>query len=89
MAVNNLLVRSYATNVYLAGKNTLANIRATRPEYEVPVMQYAADNYYINDIDLALQNGYITAQEHADTLALKAADDPQFKPADLIIAEEL
>jgi hypothetical protein len=79
MAVNTLLVRSYATNVYLVGKNTLDNIQATRPEYVQPVMQYCADNYYIDDVDNALSNGWITSQQHADTLALKGPEDPQYR----------
>lgn len=78
MAVNTLLVKSYATNVYLTGGNSLSNIGATRPEYVKPVMQYAADKYYINSIDIALANGWITPAEHADTLALKGPEDPQY-----------
>lgn len=42
---NVLLVKAYATNVYLTDKNSLSNIAATRPDYVGPVMQYAADNY--------------------------------------------
>lgn len=78
MAVNTLLVKSYATNVYLTGGNSLTNIGATRPEYVQPVMQYCADKYYINNVDTALANGWITPQEHADTLALKGPKDPQY-----------
>jgi len=78
--VNTLLVKSYALNVYRTGRNTLANIATTRPEYVAPVMQYAADTYYIEDIDDALTNAWITEQEHADTLALKGAEDPQHRP---------
>lgn len=81
--VNTLLVRSYATNVYLTGQNSLSNIEATRPEYVQPVMQYAATNFYIDDIDSALTKGWITAQEHADTLALKIATDKQYRPQEL------
>lgn len=80
MTVNTLLVKSYALNVYLSGKNSFANISKTRPEYVEPVKQYAADNYYIEDIDRALTNGWITSEEHAETLALKRADDPQHRP---------
>lgn len=80
MTVNTILVKSYATNVYLTGTNSLANIQATRPEYVQPVMQRAADAYFIDDIDRALANGWITPIEHADTLALKGAEDPQNRP---------
>jgi len=80
MAVNMLLVKSYATNVYLTGKNSLTNIGSTRPEYVEPVQQNAAESFYIDDIDRALANGWITPVEHADTLALKTAEDPQNRP---------
>lgn len=80
MTVNTLLVRSYASNVYMTGKNSLTNIGATRPEYVEPVKQQAADGYYIEDIDNALMKGWITPEEHADTMALKGAEDPQNRP---------
>lgn len=88
MAVSTLLVKSYATNVYLTGSNSLANIQATRPDYVQPVMQRAADAYFIDDIDRALTNGWITAEEHADTLALKGAEDPQNRPPIVLSAVE-
>lgn len=78
MAINQLLVRAYATNVYITGGNTLSNIAILRPEYVPYVMQYAADKYYINEIDNALSQGFITPTEHADTLALKGPEDPQY-----------
>lgn|GEM_PF-1933807 len=80
MTVSTLLVKSYATNVYLTGSNSLTNIGATRPEYVVPVMQRAADAYYIDYIDDAKTKGWITDQEHADTLALKDESDPKYSP---------
>ncbi|MFS0878041.1 hypothetical protein [Solibacillus isronensis] len=80
MTVNMLLVKSYASNVYMTGRNSLANIGATRPEYVEPVKQQAADTYYIDYIDNALTKGWITAEEHAETLALKDAEDPQYMP---------
>ena len=88
MAVNMLLVKSYATNVYLTGKNSLANIGSTRPEYVEPVKQQAADTFYIDDIDRALANGWITPVEHADTLALKGEEDPQNRPPIVLNATE-
>lgn len=86
--VNMLLVRSYATNVYMTGGNSLSNIGATRPEYVEPVMKRAAEFYYIDDIDRALARGWITPQEHADTLALKTQDDPQYSPPLTFMATE-
>ena len=90
MAVNNLLVKSYAQNVYRTGSNSLANIATVRPEYVVPVMQYSADTYYIDDINIALTRGWITSQEHFDTLALKDLNDPQYRPVIemMAVAEE-
>lgn len=90
MPVNTLLVRSFSTNVYLTGMNTLTNINATRPEYVTPVMQYAASRYYIEDIDSSLTKGFITPQEHADTLSLKQPSDPQHRPPiELLKVEEI
>lgn len=89
MTVNTLLVKSYALNVYLSGKNSFANISSTRPEYVEPVKQYAADNYYIEDIDYSLTKGWITPEEHAETLALKGTEDPQNRPPfDMLSVEQ-
>ena len=78
--VNTLLVKSYALNVYKTGRNSLSNIALTRPDYVIPVMQYVADAYFIEDIDDALTETWITLQEHDDTLALKGEEDPQHRP---------
>ena len=84
-----LLVKSYALNVYLSGRNSFANISATRPEYVEPVKQFAADAYYIEDIDDALKNGWVTSEEHAETLALKGVEDPQNRPPfDMVSVEQ-
>lgn len=88
MTVNTLLVRSYAVNIYLTGKNSFANIGVTRPEYVEPVKQYAADNYYIEHIDDALKSGWITPEEHAETLALKGPEDPQNVPPFTLLSAE-
>lgn len=65
------------------GTNSFENIEATRPEYVTPnggpVMQYAVDHFYIDDIDYALTKGWINPQQHADTLALKGPEDPQYR----------
>jgi hypothetical protein len=87
MAVSTLLVKSYASNIYMTGRNSFENIEATRPEYVTPdggpVMAYAAKEYYIDDINRALDLGYITPQQHADTLALKGPNDKQYRPLTL------
>ena len=92
MAVNALLVKSYAANIYLHGTNSFENIQAQRPEYvtpanDNPVMRYAAQKYFIDDIDRALTNGWITPEQHAATLALKGPDDPQYRPMAMLAAE--
>lgn len=72
------LVSTYARNIYMTGTARFATI----PEgYRSDVMGYAAKNYYIDDIDRAKSNGWVTAQEHEDTLARKTEEDPQYRPA--------
>ena len=80
MAVNQLLVKSYAINVYRTGMNSLTNIGINRPEYVEPIKLYAAQTYWIEDIDNALVKSWITPTEHAETLALKVPTDPQNRP---------
>lgn len=66
MAVNNLLVKAYAVNIYRYGNRTFESIPV---EYHQPVKQYAAINFTLAEIDNALAKGYITEQEYTDTLA--------------------
>ncbi|KJR48385.1 hypothetical protein UF75_1183 [Desulfosporosinus sp. I2] len=66
MAVNSLLTKAYAVNIYRYGNRTFASIPA---DYHTPVKQYAAENFSLSDIDQALANGYITEQEYTETLA--------------------
>ena len=65
MAVNNLLVRSYATNIYIYGNRTFSTIPA---EYHDSVKQQAANTYSLAQIDNALVNGWITETEYNETL---------------------
>jgi hypothetical protein len=67
MAVNNLLVRSYATNIYIYGNRSFATIPA---EYHGAVKQHAAQTYSLSQIDNALANGWITETEYNETLSL-------------------
>ena len=78
MANAPFLVSTYARNVYLTGKTKFAGIPAS---YVADVKGYAAKNFYIDDIDAALENGWITQAEHDETLALKGPTDPQYRPA--------
>lgn len=69
MAVNNLLVKAYAVNIYRYGNRTFTSIPA---EYHEAVKQYAAANFTLAEIDTALAKGYITEQVYTETLAYVA-----------------
>lgn len=62
------LTALYAKAIYIDGTKTFPQIRE---EYVPHVKQYAADNYTIEQIGNALAQGWITQQEHDDTIALK------------------
>jgi len=66
MAVNALLVRAYAINIYRYGNRTFDSIPV---DYHVPVKQYAGENFALWEIDRALEKKYITEQEYNETLA--------------------
>jgi hypothetical protein len=67
MAINNLLVKAYAVNIFKYGNRAFSTIPT---EYVEPVKQYAATNFTLQEIDNALEKGYITEQEYTETLAL-------------------
>jgi len=67
MAINNLLVKAYAVNIYKYGNR---NFRTIPAEYAEPVKQYATTNFTLQEIDNALEKEYITEQEYTETLAL-------------------
>ena len=62
------LTTAYAKAIYIDGTKKFNEIRS---EYVEPVKQYAATNYTQQQIDLALEKGFITQQEYEDTLAYK------------------
>jgi hypothetical protein len=66
MAINNLLVRSYATNIYIYGNRTFATIPS---EYHESVKHHAAGTYSLYQIDIAYANIWITETEYNETLA--------------------
>lgn len=66
MAINNLLVKAYATNIYKYGNRTFSTIPV---EYVEHVKEYAGTNFTLQEIDNALAKEYITEQEYTDTLA--------------------
>ncbi|WP_309119217.1 hypothetical protein [Paenibacillus sp.] len=80
MAVNSLLVRSYATNIYLTGTTSIEGIIASgRQEYETPVMQHAADKFSRDDIERTAASGWISPERAEATSALKDSEDPQYR----------
>lgn len=67
MAINNLLTKAYAVNIYKYGNRRFISIPT---EYVEPVKEYAGKNFTLQEIDNALVKEYITEQEYTDTLAL-------------------
>jgi hypothetical protein len=66
MAVYPWLTASYAFAIYCSGTKSFAAIPA---QYVEPVKQYAAANYSLAQLQVALANGWITQQEYDDTVA--------------------
>ena len=62
------LTTAYAKAIYIDGTKKFSEIRS---EYVEPVKQYAAANYTQQQVDSALEKGFITQQEYEDTLAYK------------------
>lgn len=93
MAILAFRTSTYARNIYLTGGNRLTardgfvGVPRTPDDYYVAVQQYAAKNYYIDDISAALANGWINQQEYDETMAYKTASDPQYRPL-MMAAEE-
>lgn len=77
MAVSPLKTSSYARSIIYFGTQSFSSIPA---EYIVPCKQYAADKYYIDDIEYALNHNWITQQEFDDIMALKTPESPQHPP---------
>lgn len=67
MTVYSFRIGPYARDIYLYGKQKLANIPA---EYYTPVENYAAKNFIRDQISDALNRGYITQQQYDETVAL-------------------
>lgn len=68
MSVLSFRTSTYARNVYIYGTTKLADIPV---EYYVPVEQYAATNFRLDQIDNALAQGWITQQEYDETLSYR------------------
>ena len=86
MAVSQLLVKSYSTNIFLSHSTTLDYVEGVRPDYVQPVMQRGADFYYIEDMVNSVAAGSLTQVQADAILALKGPEDPQNQPAPLTMA---
>lgn len=70
MPIYSWMVSTYARDIYLFGNRTFAQI----PEpYVEPVKEYAAKTYRQDQIDNALEKGWITQQEYDDTMSYKTS----------------
>ncbi|WP_019536746.1 hypothetical protein [Paenibacillus ginsengihumi] len=75
-------VSTYARNIYMTGTERLTareHYGGIPENYRIPVLQFAAKNYYIDWLDHALDKGWITPQEYQETIAMKTAEDPQYR----------
>jgi hypothetical protein len=94
MAILSFKTSTYARNIFLTGSNRLTardgcvGVPTTPDNYYTAVIQYAAKTYYIEQIDTALNNGWINEQEHAEVMALKTANDPQHMPETVVQSNE-
>lgn len=76
MAVLPFRTSMYALNIYVSGMGSLASIPT---EYYIPVEQYAATKFTVvpyatpenrtQQLDLALNNGWITQVQYDETVA--------------------
>ncbi|KKX54203.1 hypothetical protein X546_17805 [Brevibacillus borstelensis cifa_chp40] len=70
MPIYSWMVSTYARDIYLFGNRTFAQI----PEpYVEPVKEYAAETYRQDQLDNALEKGWITQEEYDDTMAYKTS----------------
>ncbi|MBU7314040.1 hypothetical protein [Paenibacillus oleatilyticus] len=77
------LVSTYSRNINIFGKErfTARNGFKGIPEsYHSDVAGYAARNYYIDDLDRALAEGWINQQEYDNIVSRKTAEDPAYRP---------
>jgi hypothetical protein len=61
-------VSAYAIDIYIFGNRTFDQIPGA---YVEPVKQHAAAKFRQDQIDNALEKGWITQQEYDDTMAYK------------------
>jgi hypothetical protein len=89
MAVYSFRTSTYARSIYLYGTDrfTARDGYTGIPEEYIPyVKQYAATNFYIDDIQNALTQNWINDQEYTDTMLLKGPNDKQYRPTTAVVA---
>lgn len=62
------LVSTYARDIYIFGNRTFAQIPSP---YVEPVKEYAANTYRDDQLQNALEKGWITQQEYDETVAYR------------------
>lgn len=70
MAILTFRVSTYARNVYLYGNTQLSAISTSPDDYRTTTMQYAANNFTLEQLNNALTKGWISQQEYDDTINL-------------------
>ncbi|GMX60821.1 hypothetical protein Elgi_07980 [Paenibacillus elgii] len=73
------LLSTYARNITMFGNERLTprdDFKGVPESYRPDVQSYAARNYDYDELDRALDKGWISRQEHDDIMALKTEADP-------------
>lgn len=68
------LVGRYAQQIYLNGTQRFTadpGYSGLTSPYHEPVKKYAAQNYYLPELDTAQANGWINQEEYDQTIAYK------------------
>ncbi|MFB0844629.1 hypothetical protein [Paenibacillus oleatilyticus] len=74
------LVSTYARNIIMFGNERFTprnDFKGVPESYRPGVKSYAARNYDYDELDRALDKGWISRQEFDDIIALKTEADPR------------
>lgn len=71
--VYNFRVGSYARAIYLDGIRKMVQAEAEDAGYRLAIEQYAAKNFFYDQIDNALAKSYIDQITYNETIALREA----------------
>jgi hypothetical protein len=91
MAILSFRTSTFARNIILIGSERLTprdgcnGVPRTPDDYYGPVEQFAADKYYIEQLDNALVNGWINQTEYGEIIDKKGPGDPQNQPITLLV----